>query len=524
MLRSKLNKIGYSLKDISIVQSPVGEISHRSEVNPFITVCEREVYPIFVSPMASVTDEKNYKIWIENKVTPVIPRSIAISEYNKNGLNFSDRLTLSKKTFVSFGLQEASQIILQLPFREPHYICIDIANGTLESLYRLCKELKHVHGDNCIIMTGNVATPSAYRNYVSYGIDYMRVSIGTGSRCVTGSTLIKMANGNKKFIKDIKIGDIVKTISGAKRVINIFEFNTEKLIKVNDDIECTLDHKFLVIKKEDREKIVENNLMDFAFYLPSKDLTNDFLLVKEDDKISSINFERVKSVTIEDKQCSVYDIEVEDIHQYIANDYYVHNCTTACNTGTYYPVATLIDELHREKKKFEYLFSILGIFFPKFRKKRINLPKLILDGGISNFDDIQKAIALGADAVMVGNIFARAEEACGKILYGKSTQDIIDGNYFVEEDNFDKSQYKKFREYYGMSTKRAQKETGGVGNKTAEGISRPVEVEYPISKWIDNMASYLRSNMTYTNSKNIKELQKSKIIILGGSGDFQYRK
>ena len=84
---------------------------------------------------------------------------------------------------------------------------------------------------------------------------------------------------------------------------------------------------------------------------------------------------------------------------------------------------------------------------------------------------------------------------------------------------------KPFRDYYGMSTKRAQRETGGSGNRTSEGIDRPVEVKYPVSKWVDNMQSYLRSCMTYTNSRTVQELREnSQVIILGGSGDAAYRK
>ena len=76
----KLNKIGYSLKDVTVIQAPIGKYLHRADVNPFTKICEREVYPIFVSPMASVTDENNYKKWLENKLTPVVPRSVRKNE------------------------------------------------------------------------------------------------------------------------------------------------------------------------------------------------------------------------------------------------------------------------------------------------------------------------------------------------------------------------------------------------------------------------------------------------------------
>ena len=55
----KLNKVGYSLKDVTVVQAPIGKYLHRGDVNPYTKICDKEVYPIFVSPMASVTDETN---------------------------------------------------------------------------------------------------------------------------------------------------------------------------------------------------------------------------------------------------------------------------------------------------------------------------------------------------------------------------------------------------------------------------------------------------------------------------------
>ena len=61
----KLKKITYSLKDVAVVQAPVSYTNHRSDVDPKIKICGRKSYPIFVAPMASVTDENNYKVWTD---------------------------------------------------------------------------------------------------------------------------------------------------------------------------------------------------------------------------------------------------------------------------------------------------------------------------------------------------------------------------------------------------------------------------------------------------------------------------
>ena len=369
----KLNKIGYSLKDVTVVQAPIGKYLHRADVNPFTYICEREVYPIFVSPMASVTDENNYKKWIENKLTPVVPRSV------RQTLSFQERMKIAEETFVSISLQEAEEELLKPEeiknYKNKIYICIDIANGNLQNLYHACKKLKKIFKDKISIMTGNTANPKTYKYYADNGIEWMRVGIGLGSRC-----------------------------------------------------------------------------------------------------------------------------------------------TTACNVSIYYPPATLLDELHREK-----------ILYAK--ENNGNAPtKIILDGGITNFDEIQKALALGADAVMSGYIFALAEEACGEIGYAKSLDEFQKENFIAKEEyeklnEEEKKNYSPYRDYYGMSTKKAQHIVNGKATKTAEGISKPVPVKYPVSKWVDNMQSYMRSAMTYSNSGNLKEFQENtQLIILGGTGDYCYRK
>jgi IMP dehydrogenase len=368
----KLNKIGYSLKDVTVVQAPLGNYLHRADVNPFTHICEREVYPIFVSPMASVTDETNYKEWIKNKLTPVVPRSI------RTNLSFKERIKIAEDTFVSISLQEAEEELLKMDPKEiakKIYICIDIANGNLQNLYHACKKLKKIFKENISIMTGNTANPKTYKYYADNGIEWMRVGIGLGSRC-----------------------------------------------------------------------------------------------------------------------------------------------TTACNVSIYYPPATLLDELHREK-----------LIYAKENNGKIPT-KIILDGGITNFDEIQKALALGADAVMSGYIFAQAEEACGEIGYARSMDEFCKENYISKEEydklsEEEKKDLKPFRDYYGMSTKKAQHIVNGKATRTAEGISKPVSVLYPVSKWVDNMQSYMRSAMTYTNSGNLKEFQENtQLIILGGTGDYCYRK
>lgn len=393
MTLSKLRKVGYELSDVNIVQADISFINHRAECNPYVKFpnMDNDFYPVIVSPMGAVTNEHNYKTWLNEKFMCVVPRTVDVEK----------RLEIMYEAFASFSLNEAEDILRFVDLKgRTAYVCIDIAHGTMNRLYEVCKYLKHHYGQQMIIMTGNVANPNAYIYYADAGIDYLRACIGTGSRC-----------------------------------------------------------------------------------------------------------------------------------------------TTSANVGVHYPTATLLDELRMEKERWEIEFG------------RPAPTKIIADGGIANFDDIQKCLALGADLVMSGSIFAKSWEACGEIGYlHPDNLNVMDGipekiyrekikgfegvlidlvrdyeKYKLEIAQVTESlaklrKRKPYREYYGMSTKRAQKETGGKGTTTAEGISRPIPVEYNINKWADNMKSFLVSVMSYTDSKTLKELAENTELIINLSGDRQFRK
>jgi len=279
-IKSKLLKTGYELESINIVQSEKSDIAHRSECDPMIEMCGRKVYPVIVAPMGAVTNEHNYKIWLENNFICVVPRTV----------NINRRLEICKETFASFSLSETEEVFLNKInedtdlewFTTKHYICIDIAHGTMEKLYNICKSLKDKFGEHMEIMTGNVANPNAYLYYASYGIDYQRLSVGTGSRCVAKGTQIKMADGTYLPIENIDKGDYVETMNGPQKVLNTFSKQTKSTLLVNGNIETTPNHKFFVLKKEDfSENITDDEIRVKGFYLEADKLSDKYLLVQE---------------------------------------------------------------------------------------------------------------------------------------------------------------------------------------------------------------------------------------------------
>lgn len=207
-------------------------------------------------------------------------------------------------------------------------------------------------------------------------------------------------------------------------------------------------------------------------------------------------------------------------------------CTTSANSAIHYPMASLIDECKKHQKEISVKVEQNKDFPSPYK----SVPKIIADGGFGNFDQIIKALALGADYVMCGKLFSQCVEACTEVVADK---EFI---FPEEEDNFIRAShntvkkpyeriefvidmikhgYSFSRDYYGMSTKRAQREMGGAGNKTAEGIAMKIPVKYTLAGWVDNFKSYLRSAMSYTGFTAIEYFIGGPTCILISNNSYQ---
>ena len=163
-----------SFNDICLVPSVISEIEHRSECSPYL---DNGMLPLFTAPMTSVIDENNWKIFKENKINTIIPRSVS----------WETRLDLSDTTFIAVSLFEFEELFKYVDFSDCRYICIDIANGHMKKLLDLCKKAKSIFGNRIQIMAGNIANPDTYLEYAKVGIDYVRCGIGGGSCCTTAA-------------------------------------------------------------------------------------------------------------------------------------------------------------------------------------------------------------------------------------------------------------------------------------------------------------------------------------------------
>lgn len=192
----------------------------------------------------------------------------------------------------------------------------------------------------------------------------------------------------------------------------------------------------------------------------------------------------------------VNDLSVDTNHSYSVYNTIVHNsgCLTSANTGVHFPMASLIYECYQYKKKESYN------------------TKIVADGGFRNYDDIIKAIMLGADYVMLGGILNKCLESCSTTkLFGISLSENLSKYIWNNHKWLRKNLKKSFR---GMSTKEVQKKWGRINLKTSEGIVKTNPVEYTLGQWTENFKDYLKSAMSYTNSKTLDEFRESEFVFI----------
>jgi len=290
--------------------------------------------PLITAPMDTVVSSENEHLFIKNNIISCLPR----------GEKGSD------KAIESYSLIDMAKLYHSRQLKKHRGYLIDIANGHIDDLETITRDIKNTHGDDIFLMVGNIANPKTYTILSEAGADAIRVGIGNGGGCLTTQ-----------------------------------------------------------------------------------------------------------------------------------------------QTGVGYPMASLIQECYKESMSLD------------------SPAKIVADGGMKDYSDIIKALALGADYVMLGSIFNKALESCGETYEANRKHNSwtepgekVDqyNNHIYELFKSGVCFYKKFR---GMSTKEVQKKWGNHLIKTSEGITKMHKVEYTLDGWVENLEHYLRSAMSYTDSKNLKE-------------------
>jgi IMP dehydrogenase len=130
---------------------------------------------------------------------------------------------------------------------------------------------------------------------------------------------------------------------------------------------------------------------------------------------------------------------------------------------------------------------------------------VIADGGIRYSGDVVKALAGGADCVMLGSLLAGTNESPGAMV---------------------RWQGRTFKEYRGMGSLKAMRKGSGdrygqnsSGKLVAEGVEARVPYKGPLSETVFQLMGGLRSGMGYVGARNLQELlQKARFVRITAGG------
>ncbi|MFM9074820.1 MAG: IMP dehydrogenase, partial [Bacteroidota bacterium] len=136
--------------------------------------------------------------------------------------------------------------------------------------------------------------------------------------------------------------------------------------------------------------------------------------------------------------------------------------------------------------------------------------RIIADGGIRFSGDIVKAIAAGADCVMVGSLLAGTEEAPGEMI-------IFEG--------------RKFKSYRGMGSLEAMEDGSkdryfqdtedDIKKLVPEGISGRGPFKGLVSEMLYQLVGGLRAGMGYCGAKNIGKLKQARFVEITAAGQHE---
>jgi len=133
--------------------------------------------PLIAANMDTVISEELAEILIAEGSIPIFHRFTPIEEQEKWVKKFKD------KTFVSCGILKLDDT-RKLLDAGALGVCIDVAHGHSDRMFKHIQELKKRHPDKEII-AGNVCTAMAYHDLVNAGADAVKVGVGPGAACTT---------------------------------------------------------------------------------------------------------------------------------------------------------------------------------------------------------------------------------------------------------------------------------------------------------------------------------------------------
>ena len=180
-------------------------LSSRSEVNlerEFNFLYSNEKWngiPIIASNMDTIGTIDVYKVLSKYKIITALHKFYNLEDLQKEELD-------SNYFMITTGITDSdyNRLINIIDNIEVKWICIDIANGYIESLVKFCKKIRDKY-PNKIIIAGNVVSREMTEELIINGkVDIVKVGIGSGSACITRS---KTGVGMPQLSSIIESGD-----------------------------------------------------------------------------------------------------------------------------------------------------------------------------------------------------------------------------------------------------------------------------------------------------------------------------
>lgn len=139
--------------------------------------------------------------------------------------------------------------------------------------------------------------------------------------------------------------------------------------------------------------------------------------------------------------------------------------------------------------------SLLNVLFAR-KNKKLKI-KIIADGGVKSPGDVAKAIALGADVVMLGRMLSGTRETPGEVI------------------KYNGQLWKKYRGSASFGVK--------MRNEFIEGEETMVAYKGSVKSVIDGISDGLKSSMSYMNCLNIEELRRTETFAILSNSSYLER-
>lgn len=255
---------------------------------------------VLVKPGTSVTNPAEFKVGY-TPVTVTDQKQQLVVTITTDGKKYKPRDTMQAtiETKDARGRPVAAEVAVGLVDKAVW----DLAEVELPDIYKVFYQPRNLGVSTAQLLTMSIDRINANLNLGAKG--------GSGGGCFTGDTQILMAGGIHKSIQDLQVGDTILTKMSdtssklvSTKVLQTFKHEVDRYLIINGTLKVTPVHKIFVNGK---------------WTVAGTITPGDYLLDKNNSRVRVFSVEQVMG------KFTVYNLETETYHTYMAGDFYVHN-------------------------------------------------------------------------------------------------------------------------------------------------------------------------------------------------------